>query len=123
MFEKDNLVSIGIGVAVFVVLLVIFVGPARLKREYDNHRNSAYGADWLVIESADDGTVVHYWELENRSIGNEKESDGIYFTDNSGFQVHLSGRYKYVQIHGKKWAEARKAYVEPWQPKEIEQCK
>lgn len=99
---SDTGAKMGAGCVLAVVVALILVGlfylagPAGMYNEWSAWSASAYGSDWLVVQYAQDGTVIHHWELEDSAINNESESDGIYFTTPEGV-VHLSGHYIYVQ--------------------------
>lgn len=69
----------------------------------------ATGTDYLVIQYDAQGKRLHHWELKSRVIKNEDASDGIYFRDNGGNIVHLSGFYTYIQVFN--WDEARALYL------------
>lgn len=91
---------IGIVVAVVLIALFLFIGPSRISRYWASYKADAYGSDWLVIKEDMSGNTIRYWELKEKSIGSEEGSDGIYFIDESGDVVHLSGFYTYVQVRG-----------------------
>lgn len=114
-FVQDNWKPIAVIVAILlIIMLVLFsIGPARLHRYYSLWRSDAYGANWLVLEQNEDRKIVQYWELKKTSVGNEEDSDGIYFTDENGFVIHLSAPYKLVEIPDGKWEEAKKLFVYP----------
>jgi len=108
-----------VGCIVIILMLVIgfiIVGPKGCSRKLDSWSASAYGSDWLVVHYTQNGDVINSWELNNKSVGNEDGSDGIYFTDNEGNVVHLSGHYVYVQIVNDKWEEAKQKFLK-LQPK------
>jgi hypothetical protein len=86
-------------VVAFILLIAIVIGPKGCSRRVSAWSASAYGSDWLVVHHAQDGSIINYWELRDKSIGNEKESDGIFFIDNDGNVVHLSGHYVYMQTN------------------------
>jgi len=104
-----------IGILLLVaILLVVLIGPKGLEKEYHKWRTGAYGSDWLVIEYTDDGYVMDFWELHNCFISNEEESDGIYFVyeENKKSQVvHISGRYKLIEIKNDQWEWAKVRYI------------
>jgi len=85
-----------------LVLLIggafVAVGPAGCSRGMTAWHASAYGSDWLVVQYAVDGSVMNHWELRNKSVASESQSDGINFKDNDGNMVHLSGHYTYIQV-------------------------
>lgn len=113
-FLKDNKKTIIIVLCVLLTLAtiaVLVVGPARISVWWDNYRSSSYGSDWMVIEHSATGEIIHYWELHGKTICNEQNSDGIYFTDNTGNVIHLSGFYKYIEIKDGAWEEARIQYL------------
>ena len=95
--------------AVVVLGIVLIVGPKTIERQFSSWRASAYGSDWLVVQYSGMGKVMTHWELHDKSIGNEEHSDGIYFTDDNGNVIHLSGHYVYVQV--KDWSAVKKAYL------------
>jgi len=52
--------------------------------------------------------IITSWNLMNKSVGNEENSDGIFFIDNDDNVVHLSGHYIYIKITGGNWESAEK---------------
>ena len=96
----ESLGAILFGIIILVVIgfvvTFIFMGPKGCEAEWEQYKASGYGSDWLVVQYAQDGSVITYWELDNKAIQNEPSSDGIFFV--TGDQViHLSGHYIYVQ--------------------------
>jgi len=59
--------------------------------------NDVYGADWLIVQYNQSGGIISHWTLKKKAIFNEENSDGIYFTDDYGNVVHLSGHYLYIE--------------------------
>ena len=98
--DEHPIRNIIIGVVVVIVLIVLFIGPNRLGRYWESYKADAYGSDWLVIKEDMQGYTIRYWELKNKSVGSEEGSDGIYFIDENGDVVHLSGFYTYIQVKG-----------------------
>ena len=96
-------------IGLVVLAIVLIVGPKTIERDITSWKASAYGSDWMVIQYSGMGKVMTHWELHDKSIGNELHSDGIYFTDDSGNVIHLSGHYVYVQV--KDWSAVKKAYL------------
>ena len=97
--RSETKVGAGIvGGVIFLIALLIFIliGPAGIANKFAAWKASAYGSDWLVVQYAQDGTIITSWELENSAIHSESQSDGIYFTS-GGSVKHLSGHYVYVQ--------------------------
>ena len=90
-----------------LAIVAIVMGPAGIERSFSGWSASAYGSDWLVIQYTQDGSVISSWELKDKSVGNESNSDGIYFVDDSDNVVHLSGHYIYVQIKNGNWDSAK----------------
>lgn len=86
--------------AIVLLLLAVFasIGPAGCSRMVQTGFASGWGSDWLVVQYAQDGSVIASWELTGASVASETNSDGINFVDSSGAVVHLSGHYVYVQI-------------------------
>ena len=86
----------------FIIALTLFLvmGPKGCSRQFNSWKASSYGSDWLVVQYAQDGSVINHWKLHNKSVGNEDNSDGIYFLDDQNNVVHLSGHYVYIQVNG-----------------------
>lgn len=84
----------------FGLLLFIVMGPAGISRSFQKWNASAYGSDWVVVQYAQDGSIISHWELTNKSVASEENSDGINFVDVDGNMVHLAGHYVYVQVSG-----------------------
>lgn len=107
----------GVAVVAIVVLLAVITGPQGCRNRLRSWSSSAYGSDWMIVQYAQDGSVITNWEVKNRAVNNEQNSDGIYFIDDDGNVVHLSGHYVYVEIRGDKWDEARRRLL-PETPKQ-----
>jgi len=104
-----------ITLAILVVIFIGFflaVGPAGCNRRISAWKAAAYGSDWLVVQYSQDGDVINSWELKGKSIGSESNSDGIFFEDNEGNVVHLSGHYIYVET--KDFEAAKRKYSSGW---------
>lgn len=100
-------------VAALVALILIMLGPAGLARGMQKWSASAYGSDWLVVQYTQSGSIISVWELRDKSVASESNSDGINFVDSHGNMVHLSGHYVYVQVDGTTGlVEARKQLVD-----------
>lgn len=100
---KAKLVAFFLVVALICGVVFIIVGPAGISRHFSSWKAEAYGSDWLVIQYTGMGKIQSHWELHGRSIGNEQASDGIFFKDDDGNIVHLSGHYMYIQVTDAKW--------------------
>lgn len=85
-------------ICIIGVIFFLIIGPKGCDRQISSWSADAYGSDWLVIQYSQDGSIINHWELKDKSIGSETNSDGIYFTDNEDNVVHLSGHYVYIQI-------------------------
>lgn len=93
--SKLTLSIVGL-IAIVVLPIVILLGPAGMYNKFNSWKASAYGSDWLIVQYAQDGTVITHWDLPNAAVHSESSSDGIYFTTDHGV-VHLSGHYVYIQ--------------------------
>lgn len=98
-----------IGIAIIGLIVFAAIGPAGCSRSVSAWHASAYGSDWLVVQYAQDGSIMNHWELRSKSVANETNSDGINFMDNDGNMVHLSGHYTYIQIDGESGMKAAKS--------------
>lgn len=97
--RSDTKVGLGVFVgviALIALIIVLLVGPAGITNKWSAWKASAYGSDWLVVQYAQDGSIITSWELKASAIHSESNSDGIYFTSD-GSVKHLSGHYIYVQ--------------------------
>jgi hypothetical protein len=88
-----------------VVLLLLVASCAWTDRQCNGACNGALGANYIVVQYRMDGTPLNCWRLQATSIGNEENSDGIYW-NYKGQQIHLSGLYNYVQVSGENWDQA-----------------
>jgi hypothetical protein len=96
----------------FLIGAVVW-GPAGMSRGIQKWSVSAYGSDWLVVQYTQDGSIISVWELKDKSVASESNSDGINFVDDHGNMVHLAGHYVYVQVYGEEGLnQARKQLVE-----------
>ena len=96
----------------FIVTVGAFlaVGPARCGRNISSWKASAYGSDWLVVQYAHTGEAINVWELKGKSVGNENQSDGIFFNDKDDNVVHLSGNYIFVEVNS-DFTSTREKYI------------
>lgn len=91
----------------FVFLFAVFLsGCAGFQRGCSSSIAASLGADWVVVQMDDRGVPYRCWTLEDTSITNEENSDGIYWLSPNGHLVHISGHYNRVQVEGGRWAEA-----------------
>ena len=97
-------------VGIVAVIIILVIGPSRIGRYWASYKADAYGSDWLVVKEDISGNTIRHWELKEKSVGSEEGSDGIYFIDEGGDVVHLSGFYTYVQVKG-SFEEAKKKYL------------
>ncbi len=95
---KNSCLTIILGLLLVAAIIGVVQGPAGIERGLQRWGATAYGSDWLVVQYAQDGSLISVWELTDRSIASEHNSDGINFVDNHGNMVHLSGHYVYVQV-------------------------
>ena len=87
--------------------LLFLGGCAGLSRSCSSCNAESFGADWIVVQhSSMTGQTIKCWQLRNVSVSNEEGSDGIYWKDEHGNLVHISGNYNRVQINNGKWKEA-----------------
>ena len=90
-----------------LVFALFVVGCAGLERGCSSCMAQEFGSDWVIVELREaDGTPYRCWVLRGVSVSNETSSDGIYWKDNNGNLVHVSGSYDRVQVRMGKWNEA-----------------
>jgi hypothetical protein len=87
----------------YIVLMALVVsGCAGMQRECSSSCASQVGADWVVVQTTQDGKPFRCWELRDVSVANEPNSDGIYWQSPDGHLVHIANHYVRVQVeHGK----------------------
>lgn len=91
------------------MLLLSLTGCAGMARSCSSEWAENVGADWIVVQLAANGDVINCWKLQNVSITNESQSDGIYWKDNTtSHLVHISGWYNRVQVKSGRYEEAAK---------------
>jgi hypothetical protein len=88
---------IGIPSLIIIALLFAIKGPAGTTNMFRSWFASSYGSDWYVVQYAQSGCILADWNLRDRAIDNEANSDGIYFISRGESVVHLSGHYDYIQ--------------------------
>ncbi len=92
----------------FIFILLFFAGCAGLGRGCSSWQANNFGSDWIIVQYKFDGTPINCWKLNDVSVTNETNSDGIYWKDESGHLVHISGWYNRVQVQGGRYEEAAK---------------
>lgn len=90
----------------FILLFCLLPACAGFERGCSSDIAQMAGADWLVVQLNAFGEAIRCWQLQGVSIANEPNSDGIYWKDESGNLIHLSGQYNRVQVHRSNWAAA-----------------
>lgn len=92
--------------AILYLLLCCIAGCAGWNRGCSSWQAQALGADWVIVQLNAYGKVIRCWQLEQVSVANEEGSDGIYWKNEIGNLVHLSGFYNRVQVHNGNWENA-----------------
>lgn len=104
-FEAKVWWAVGIICAVCIVGYLI-IGWRGVSRGCSGCFATAVGADWVVVQLDLEGTPFRCWELHGVSIANEAQSDGIYWEEENGNLVHISGLYNRVQVENEAWGAA-----------------
>jgi len=87
-----------------IVIVAFLFNCASVDRGCTSFMATNMGADWVVVELTEmNGIPYRCWELRGVSIVSEQGSDGIYWKNNSGNLVHVSGSYDYVQVNNDNW--------------------
>jgi len=89
-------------------LSLLLTGCAGFSRRCSSTWASATGADWLVVQHRNDGSVYKCWKLLKTSVDNEPQSDGIYWQSATGHLIHLSGWYTRIQVQNNQFTSAAK---------------
>lgn len=89
-----------------LVLTLLFVGAcAGWQRDCSSCTAGSLGADWIIVQYANDGAPIACWKLDDVAVSNEDKSDGIFWVQD-GHLVHISGWYNRVQVDGGRYAQA-----------------
>lgn len=76
---------------------VMLTGCAGFNTSCSNFNAESFGADWIITEYDMNGTPFMCWKLKGISVMNERDSDGIKWSE-SGHMMHISGWYNRVQV-------------------------
>lgn len=87
---------------------VVLLGCAGVQRDCSSSCASNLGGDWVLVQYRFDGTPINCYQLKDTPITNEPHSDGVYWQDEGGHLVHISGWVNRVQVSGGKYDEAAK---------------
>jgi hypothetical protein len=93
----------------WLVCVLFLASCAGWERGCSSWNAESFGANWIVVQYAMDGSPMNCWKLSNVSITNEQSSDGVYWKDPSGHLIHISGWYNRVQVEGGDFDSAAKA--------------
>lgn len=91
-----------------IVPVLLILACAGTQRSCQGCNAENFGADWLVVQYKATGDPINCWRLRDKSVDNEKNSDGIYWVSDSGHLVHISGWYNRVQVTHGDWSGAAK---------------
>ena len=81
-----------------IACFLMLTGCAGISRSCSDMGASSFGADWIVVQHKNDGSLYNCWKLRDVAIVNEEQSDGIYWLSSGGHLVHISGWYTRVQV-------------------------
>jgi hypothetical protein len=96
-------------IVITAMLLILLSGCAGMRRGCSSFWATQAGADWIVVQYDFNMDPKCCWKLQDVSISNEPQSDGIYWKDSTtGHLVHVSGWYNRVQVEGGRYDEAAK---------------
>jgi hypothetical protein len=93
----------------FVFAALFLTGCAGFERGCSAAIASDFGADWVIVQYGASGDPMNCWQLKDVSVANERQSDGVYWKDQDGHLVHISGWYNRVQVERGDFAGAAKA--------------
>jgi hypothetical protein len=93
-----------------LTFLCFFCACTGFERGCSNNVAQSFGADHVVVKLRYDGTPYRCWILNDVSITNEETSDGIYWKNQAGHLVHVSGSYDYITVGNGKYETALAAF-------------
>ena len=92
-----------------MALFALCASCAGFERGCASCNAESFGSDWIVVQLSMNGQIIRCWRLDDVSITNEHQSDGIYWRESgSGHLVHISGWYNRVQVSGRNFESAAK---------------
>jgi hypothetical protein len=86
--------------------MFFLVGCAAVQKDCASCNATANGADWIVVQLDLNGKPFRCWSMQDVSISNENASDGIWWQNESGNLIHISGLYNRVQVIDDNWLNA-----------------
>lgn len=86
--------------------MLFVVGCAGLNKSCASCTAENFASDWVVVQLDLSGKPFRCWALQNVSISNEGQSDGIWWENQQGNLVHISGLYNRVQVRNDNWNDA-----------------
>lgn len=87
--------------------LLVFSSCAGWGRGCSSWTAENMGADWIVVQYRSDGHPINCWKLNDTSVANESNSDGVYWKQDSHL-IHISGWYNRVQVFNNDFTQAAK---------------
>lgn len=94
-------------ISAWVLSLLFISACAGTQRDCSACMASETGADWIIVQYANDGHVLACWKLDDVAVDNEDKSDGVFWEEH-GHLVHISGWYNRVQVSGQRFDQAAK---------------
>jgi hypothetical protein len=88
--------------------LLFLTGCAGTTRSCSNWSAETFGGDWIIVQYNYSGTPFNCWKLNDTSVTNESNSDGIYWTTQFGHNIHVGGWYNRVQVSNGDFTTAAK---------------
>ena len=91
-----------------VATSVLVAGCASTQRSCSGYNATTFGADWIVVQFAQNGDPFNCWQLHGVSIAQDSQgSEGVNWLDTAtGHLVHISGWYNRVQVTSGNFAQA-----------------
>lgn len=87
------------------IALLLLAGCAGIDRGCSSCVAENFSSDWVIVQYKFDGNPFNCWKLNNVSVTNEQNSDGIYWKDSlTGHLVHISGWYNRVQVENSNFS-------------------
>lgn len=112
-FISDYKKEIKIGLTILIIILAIVTICVYAIPGCNRYATSlwfnAVGGDWIIVQISYDGTPINCWKLEDVSVTNESQSDGIAWKNSDGNMMHIAGWYNWTQVYNDNFAAAAKS--------------
>ncbi len=81
-----------------LLLVVLTAGCAGMQKDCAKTSADSFGADWIVVQYAQDGRPFHCWKLRQTVVSSSEGGNVDWQDRTNGHLVHLTGWENRVQV-------------------------